>query len=58
MGLGSRNFFLCPKKSNAESAGAVTTSSSSSSCAKQADTATASATKISLPWLKFMDFLL
>ncbi|XP_009803629.1 uncharacterized protein LOC107823730 [Nicotiana tabacum] len=60
MGLGSRNFFLCPKKSNAESAveGTVTTSSSSSSCAKQADTATASATKISLPWLKFMDFLL
>ncbi|XP_009616748.1 uncharacterized protein LOC107789908 [Nicotiana tabacum] len=57
MGLGSRNFFLCPKKSNAESAGAVTTSSSSSSCAKQADTATASATKIALPWLKFMDFL-
>ncbi|OIT23223.1 PREDICTED: uncharacterized protein LOC109216691 [Nicotiana attenuata] len=53
MGLGSRNFFLCPKKSNAVE-GAVMTSSSS--CAKQADTATV--TKITLPWLKFMDFLL
>ncbi|MCD7470316.1 hypothetical protein HAX54_010050 [Datura stramonium] len=55
MGLGSRNFFLCPKTSNAD--GAATTSSSSSSCAKQADKA-ATATKFSLPWLKFMDFML
>ncbi|XP_059314808.1 uncharacterized protein At4g22758-like [Lycium ferocissimum] len=52
MGLGSRNFFLCPKTSKAN--GAVT--ASSSSCAKQADKVTA--TKISLPWLKFMDFML
>lgn len=57
MGLGSRNFFLCPKTSNAD--GAIPTSSSPSSCAKQADkAATATATKISLPWLKFMDFML
>ncbi|CAN4119460.1 unnamed protein product [Withania somnifera] len=53
MGLGSRNFFLCPKTSNAD--GAVTMSSSSS-CAKEADKVTG--TKISLPWLKFMDFKL
>ncbi|KAJ8574401.1 hypothetical protein K7X08_026206 [Anisodus acutangulus] len=44
--LGSRNFFMCPKN------GGLTTSSLS--CGKQADTAT----KIPLPWLKFMDFLL
>lgn len=61
IGLGSRNFFLCPKKSNSDgtstSGGAVMTSPpSSSSCAKQADKGTA--TKISLPWLKFMDFML
>ncbi|XP_055818759.1 uncharacterized protein LOC129887618 [Solanum dulcamara] len=44
--LGSRNFFMCPKND------ALTTSSLS--CGKQVDTTT----KISLPWLKFMDFLL
>ncbi|KAK6776472.1 hypothetical protein RDI58_027473 [Solanum bulbocastanum] len=55
IGLGSRNFFLCPKTSNSDGAGAGTSSSSSSSCAKQADKATA--TKNSLPWLKFMDFM-
>ncbi|XP_060197049.1 uncharacterized protein At4g22758-like [Lycium barbarum] len=44
--LGSRNFFMCPRN------GGPTTSSSS--CGKQADTST----KIPLPWLKFMDFLL
>ncbi|CAN4116301.1 unnamed protein product [Withania somnifera] len=44
--LGSRNFFMCPKN------GGATTSSLS--CGKQADTST----KISLPCLKFMDFLL
>ncbi|KAJ8568442.1 hypothetical protein K7X08_027975 [Anisodus acutangulus] len=52
IGLGSRNFFLCPKRSNSD--GAVTTSSSS--CAKQAEKVTA--TKISLLWLKFMNFML
>lgn len=58
MGLGSRNFFLCPKTSNADSALTTSSSSSSSSsCAKQADKA-ATAPKISLPWLKFMDFML
>lgn len=44
--LGSRNFFMCPKNGGA--------ATSSLSCGKQADTAT----KIPLPWLKFMDFLL
>ncbi|XP_059278195.1 uncharacterized protein At4g22758-like [Lycium ferocissimum] len=43
---GSRNFFMCPRN------GGPTTSSSS--CGKQADTST----KIPLPWLKFMDFLM
>ncbi|KAF3657060.1 putative histone deacetylase HDT1-like [Capsicum annuum] len=55
MKLGSRNFFLCPKTSNSDGAGA-SSSPSSSSCAKEADKA--NATKISLPWLKFMDFML
>ncbi|KAI3450670.1 hypothetical protein Pfo_007335 [Paulownia fortunei] len=56
--LGSRNFFLCPKKApevvaaTAESGGAVTTSTSR--CSKEAD----KATKKGLPWPKFMDFLL
>ncbi|KAF3630202.1 putative bifunctional polymyxin resistance protein ArnA-like [Capsicum annuum] len=45
--LGSRNFFMCPKNGS-------TTTTSSLSCGKQSDTTT----KISLPWLKFMDFLL
>lgn len=44
--LGSRNFFMCPKN--------VASTTSSLSCGKQADTTT----KIPLPWLKFMDFLL
>lgn len=57
MKLGSRNFFLCPKTSNSDGAGASSSPSpSSSSCAKEADKA--NATKISLPWLKFMDFML
>ncbi|KAL0460094.1 UNVERIFIED_CONTAM: hypothetical protein Slati_0636600 [Sesamum latifolium] len=52
MALGSRNFFLCPKRAAAEmvaeSGGAAT-----SRCSREAD----NATKKSLPWLKFMDFL-
>lgn len=56
MGLGSRNFFLCPKTSNSVGATTSSSSSSSSSCAKEADKVTA--IKISLPWLKFMDFML
>ncbi|KAL0436334.1 UNVERIFIED_CONTAM: hypothetical protein Sradi_0341300 [Sesamum radiatum] len=55
MALGSRNFFLCPKRAAAEvvaeSSGAATTSTSG--CSREAD----NATKKTLPWLKFMDFL-
>ncbi|CDP06984.1 unnamed protein product [Coffea canephora] len=54
MALGSRNFFLCPKKcGGTESDGAVT--ASSSSCKGQAERATP---KFGLPWLKFMEFML
>ncbi|KAM5584396.1 hypothetical protein ABKV19_003989 [Rosa sericea] len=55
MALGSRNFFLCPKKSAADggsSGGGITTSSGS--CSKQAD----KASKTGFSWLKFMDSLL
>ncbi|KAK4440646.1 hypothetical protein Salat_0399500 [Sesamum alatum] len=50
MTLGSRNFFLYPKRAAevAESGGAAT-----SRCSREAD----NATKKSLPWLKFMEFL-
>lgn len=53
--LGSRNFFLCPKKAAevaAATCGAVT--ASPSRCSKEAEKATTKG----LPWLKFMDFLL
>ncbi|GLT61244.1 hypothetical protein SLA2020_339660 [Shorea laevis] len=50
MALGSRNFFLCPRKSVVD--GGATTPSSS--CSKQAE----KASKTGFPWLKFMDFLL
>ncbi|KAI3461329.1 hypothetical protein Pfo_017992 [Paulownia fortunei] len=57
MELGSRNFFLCPKKvaaeASAESGGAAV-ATSTSNCSKEAD----KATEKGLPWLKFMDFLL
>lgn len=55
MSLGSRNFFLYPKKAaeavvaTAESGGAMTTSTSG--CSKEAD-------QKGLPWLKFMEFSL
>ncbi|KAJ6790471.1 Uncharacterized protein M6B38_248680 [Iris pallida] len=66
IGLGSRNFFLCPKEpaaaaataataATATAAAATTTSSSSSSCSGEADKSTS---KITIPWLRFMDFLL
>ncbi|KAF3455103.1 hypothetical protein FNV43_RR05551 [Rhamnella rubrinervis] len=55
--LGSRNFFLCRRKSEAEcgsgSGGVQTTPSSS--CSKEAGKAVA---KSGFAWLKFMDFLL
>ncbi|KAL0370155.1 UNVERIFIED_CONTAM: hypothetical protein Sangu_0333600 [Sesamum angustifolium] len=53
MELGSRNFFLCPKRATAESGGAAV-SPGTSNCSKEAGPAT----KKGLPWLKFMDFLL
>ncbi|KAL0417633.1 UNVERIFIED_CONTAM: hypothetical protein Sradi_1176800 [Sesamum radiatum] len=54
MALGSRNFFLCPKRAAevvAESGGAAITSTSR--CSREAD----NGSKKSLPWLKFMDLL-
>lgn len=55
--LGSRNFFLCPMKSETEcgngSGGGQTTPSSS--CSKEAGKAVA---KSGFAWLKFMGFLL
>ncbi|TMW83299.1 hypothetical protein EJD97_002197 [Solanum chilense] len=45
--LGTRNFFLCPKKLGAET-------SSSSRCKKEAQTEIS----VDLPWPKFMDFML
>ncbi|KAJ9188736.1 hypothetical protein P3X46_000103 [Hevea brasiliensis] len=64
MESGSRNFFLCSKKSvvdsgnesgSSSSGGGVTkTASSSSSCSKEAE----EAAKSGFPWLKFKDFSL
>lgn len=55
MDLGSRNFFLCPKKAAAaETAGESGGAAVASNCSKEAEKATVKG----LPWLKFMDFLL
>ncbi|ONK57401.1 uncharacterized protein A4U43_C09F140 [Asparagus officinalis] len=69
IGLGSRNFFLCPKDttttiSASASASPTTTASSSAAaaaappssslCSTEADKA---ASKITIPWLRFMGFL-
>ncbi|XP_059430308.1 uncharacterized protein At4g22758 [Corylus avellana] len=51
MALGSRNFFLCPRKPAVD--GGTTTPSST--CSKQAEKASKSG---GFAWLKFMDFLL
>ena len=56
MTLGSRNFFLCCKKSEpdvGESAVEASETTSSSTCSTEAD----KVSKISVPWLKFIDFL-
>lgn len=61
MALGSRNFFLCPKKStvDGENGGAVSSrgcsvmEATSSSCSNEVE----KAVKGGSPWLKFMDFL-
>lgn len=50
MELGSRNFFLCPKRTAAEGGGASVTPS----CSEEAE----KGIKKGLAWLKFMDFLL
>lgn len=55
MALGTRNFFLCPKKLGAETSMCSDSTASSSRCKKQADTDVIS---IDLPWPKFMDFML
>lgn len=58
MALGSRNFFLCPKKCGGED-GSGTTSSNTSSCSKQAEKARGNGFgAFGLPWLKFMEFML
>ncbi|GLT51302.1 hypothetical protein SLA2020_247210 [Shorea laevis] len=46
--LGSRNFFLCPKRTGTDGGG------STSSCSKEAD----EVSKCGIPWLRFIDFLL
>ncbi|KAK9279692.1 hypothetical protein L1049_013372 [Liquidambar formosana] len=51
MALGSRNFFLCLKEPAMDG---VETTSSTTTCSKEAG----KASKITVPWLKFMDFLL
>ncbi|KAI5577710.1 hypothetical protein POPTR_009G149200v4 [Populus trichocarpa] len=60
MALGSRNFFLCPKKSGMDGAscsrGGGLTTTSSPSCSKEVKEEAAKSGFH--PWLKFMDFLL
>ncbi|XP_059300385.1 uncharacterized protein LOC132052733 [Lycium ferocissimum] len=54
MALGTRNFFLCPKKLGPETSMCGELTASSSRCKKQADIDIS----MYLPWPKFMDFLL
>ncbi|XP_073004336.1 uncharacterized protein [Typha latifolia] len=55
-GLGSRNFFLCPKScsSNISDTATLPAASDATTCSKEAE----KASKIGIPWLRFMDFLL
>ncbi|KAL9354075.1 hypothetical protein Peur_052045 [Populus x canadensis] len=64
MALGSRNFFLCQKRSGMDGAscssgsGGLTTTSSPS-CSKEVEKEVAKSNGVGIhPWLKFMDFLL
>ncbi|KAF9684596.1 hypothetical protein SADUNF_Sadunf04G0134700 [Salix dunnii] len=64
MALGSRNFFLCQKKTAMDGAscgrgsGGLTTTSSPS-CSKEVEKEVAKSHGVGIhPWLKFMDFLL
>lgn len=52
--LGSRNFFLCPRRTAAEGAAEGGGASVTSSCSEEAE----KGSKKGLPWLKFMNFLL
>ena len=54
MELGSRNFYLCPKRSTQKDGGNGNGGLTSSTCSKEAE----KVSKISHPWLKFMNFLL
>lgn len=64
MALGSRNFFLCQKKSGTDgascsSASGGLTTTSSASCSKELEKEVAKSNGVGIhPWLKFMDFLL
>ncbi|KAF8397819.1 hypothetical protein HHK36_016743 [Tetracentron sinense] len=51
--LGSRNFFMCPKKPITAGAGGIT-SATVATCSNEAE----KASKNGLPWFRFMDFLL
>ncbi|KAF8039550.1 hypothetical protein BT93_B1920 [Corymbia citriodora subsp. variegata] len=53
MALGSRNFFVCPKKALAD-ATAAAAAAATSSCSREAQ----KAAKTAFNWFKFMDFLL
>ena len=64
MALGSRNFFLCKKKTAMDGAscgrgGGGLTTTSSPSCSKEVENEVAKSHGVGIhPWLKFMDFLL
>lgn len=64
MALGSRNFFLCQKKSGTDgascsSASGGLTTTSSAWCSKEVEKEVAKSNGVGIhPWLKFMDFLL
>ncbi|XP_078149756.1 uncharacterized protein LOC144545072 [Carex rostrata] len=54
IGLGSRNFFLCPKQIAVSDSVAANGAASPASCSNQAE----KASKTGIPWLRFMEFLL
>lgn len=56
LALGSRNFFLCPKRKCLTESEEDTSSSSSSS--SSCSTEAGKTAKIGIPWLKFMEFML
>ncbi|KAJ1686103.1 hypothetical protein LUZ63_017493 [Rhynchospora breviuscula] len=54
IGLGSRNFFLCPKEPVVSDSVTANGTPASASCSNQAG----KASKTAIPWLRFMEFLL